>query len=195
MNQNIIGGKMIFNIQDIQKGKISYDLNRGHLFKSFNAHCKKHKFSLQHMADIVKDPSKTPGYSYNISSKEDWKRHNGWAYLLVIDGRIAKIGMTEVTLSSRFSSYQAGTVAARKKGTCSVTNYYCSEVIRKALSMGLKIQIYAYKVPHSKQEVKVFNEEKTIFNKIAYVYEEALLREHTKVAGQAPPLCKNTSKI
>lgn len=187
---------MIIKINDKQKGSISYDLNDGCLFTTFDQICAKKSANFIHIADVKKDTKKTSGYYYDIKTdKNKWNKIKGWSYALVVNDRIMKLGMTEVTLSSRFSSYQAGTKQNREKGTCSVTNYYCSEVIRQCLSKNCSIKIYAYEVPTTTSTINVLGEKTVVHNKTAYVYENAFLKEHKTIHGKIPPLCNNTSLI
>ena len=186
---------MIITINDPKQGAIAYDLETTCTFKQFSNHCTKAGYPLQHVANIT-SASTVSEYQYSVQvDKDKWSNERGWAYVIVADGKIAKIGMTEVTLSSRFSSYQAGTRHNRNNGTCSVTNWYCSEFIRKCLASNTKLQIYAYKVPSTKTTLKVFNNTTEILNKTAYVYEDAFLNEHKAISGVIPPLCRNSSKI
>ena len=186
---------MIINIQDPQKGTVPYDLNEGMEFSTFQSTLKENGHNLIKIADIVKDPEKMPGYTYarTPNADNDWSKVEQWAYTIVVEGRIAKIGMTEKTLASRFSSYQAGTRKNRNKGTCSVTNFYCSEFIRECLTKGWKIELYAYSVPKQRFEIDVMGSTTEVVGKYAYVFEDAFLREHKNTHGTLPPLCRNSS--
>ena len=187
---------MIININDKQKGKIKYNLNDGCSFPLFRQACEKKSAKFIHIADVKKDNKRASGYVYDVKTdKNKWNKIKGWSYALVVDDRVVKLGMTEVTLSSRFSSYQAGTKNNREKGTCSVTNYYCSEVIRECLSNNCNIKIYAYEVPTTTSVIEVLGEETVVHNKTAYVYENAFLKEHKLIHGKIPPLCNNTSLV
>jgi hypothetical protein len=181
---------MIIKITDKEKGTQTFNLKHSPTIEDFlTTNSLSSDFSL---VATVEEASRASGYRYSVKNK-DWSSHNGWAYILVIEGRVSKIGMTEVTLSSRFSSYQAGTKKARSKGTCSVTNFYCSEVIRKALSKGAEVEIYAMKTPESKTELNVLGEIIEVRNKIAYMYEAKLLEKFEATYGFKPILCNNSS--
>lgn len=150
-------------------------------------------FKFVKIGDIVLDKSKSAGYSYIKTSA--WRpKHSGWVYIITENDYIIKIGMTNATLNSRFNSYQAGTQKARDKGTCSVTNYNCSEHFRRNLSNGSKISIFAYPVEEIKTERFIFGKKRTFLLKSAATYESALLdlyRQHNN--DTYPPLCNNTS--
>ena len=63
------------------------------------------------IADINADPEKASGYSYKIEKGVDYRKYKGWVYFIACneDDEVIKIGQTDATLASRFSSYQAGT--------------------------------------------------------------------------------------
>ena len=105
--------------------------------------------------------------------------------------------MTDTTLTSRFSSYQAGTLKARKKGTCSVTNYYVSEAFRALLKLNdpaPEIEIWGYKVPHAEVELNVLGEIQVVRQKMAHVYETRLLNLYKEHYGNYPCLSNNSSQ-
>lgn len=144
------------------------------------------------VASIVPNNKKASGYEY-AEKDGDWNRHEGWAYMITADDHVSKIGMTEVTLGSRFGSYQAGTQKARDKGTCSVTNYNVSEFIRDALNTGVKLEIWAVPVPEHVQEVEILGRKEQVRSKHAYAHEARLLEEYQNQTGRYPLLCNNTS--
>lgn len=150
-----------------------------------------HKF--KKIGNIILDENKAAGYSY--AKTEEWNpTHCGWVYILTENDRIIKIGMTNSTLNSRFSSYQAGTQKARNKGTCSVTNYNCSEHFRKNLRTGNKISIFAYPVEEIKTRRSIFGKYTSFLLKSAATYESALLSLYSeRNSGNYPILCNNTS--
>jgi len=164
-----------------------------HISKLKNLVPQKDASKFKKVGDIILDKSKASGYSYIKTNNWDSK-HCGWVYILAENNRIIKIGMTNATLNSRFSSYQAGTQKARDKGTCSVTNYNCSEHFRKNLRTGSKISIFAYPVEEIEAERSIFGKRRSFLLKSAATYESALLElysEHN--SGNYPLLCNNTS--
>lgn len=186
------GGHMIkININDTEKGNQEFDFGTEPFYSDFVSN-ESGLGDFVHAAKIVASEG-AAGYSYD-SKHEDWGSHNGWAYILTVADKVAKIGMTEVTLSSRFSSYKAGTLKAREKGTCSVTNFYCSEVIRQALSAGHKVNIYAMKTPEAVTTLNVLGEQMSVRSKVAYMYEAKLLERFEKKYNSKPLLCRNSSK-
>jgi hypothetical protein len=182
-------------INDPEKGLIEYSLKNTIKINNFNKilESKKDNFILQKVADIVYSPKLAAKYTYK--NKTDlWSREKeGFVYVIAADHEIVKIGMTEKTLSSRFSSYKAGTAKARKKGTCSVTNYYCSEFIRQALLNKSKLEIYAYHVPTKYIRTNILGVQQRLIAKQAYAFEDALLKVYQDQRGEVPALCRNTS--
>lgn len=67
-------------------------------------------------------------------------------YMLIVNGRIFKIGKAEGTMnvggfSGRVSSYNCGKQKARDKGTCSTTNYW---VLQSLINLNVEVTVYAY---------------------------------------------------
>jgi hypothetical protein len=180
------------NINDTEKGDQEFNFETEPNYSDFISSDSGLK-DFHHVAKIVSSSDKVSGYSYE-STHEDWKTHNGWVYMLTVADKVAKIGMTEVTLGSRFSSYQAGTRESREKGTCSVTNFYCSEVIRQALDAGHEVNVYASKVPEAVSILNVLGEQVSVRSKVAYMYEAKLLERFEKKYESKPLLCRNSSK-
>jgi len=182
-------------IQDPAKGKIKYVINDAMEIDDFNKKLEmaSKNFKMQKNAEIIKDTNKASGYCY-INKSDHWdKNKQGFVYTITFNDKIVKIGMTEKTISSRFSSYQAGTLKARTKGTCSVTNYYCSESIRQALNEGMKVDIYSYNIPTHYIDADVIGKNTSIIAKQAYAYEDRLLEIYKNNKGEVPSLCRNTS--
>ena len=179
------------NINDTEKGAQEFNFDTE---PSYNDFVSKESGlgDFIHAAKIVTNEG-AAGYGYE-SKHKDWNTHNGWAYILTVADKVAKIGMTEVTLDSRFSSYKAGTLKAREKGTCSVTNFYCSEVIRQALKAGHQVNIYAMKAPEAVTTLDVLGEQMDVRSKVAYMYEAKLLERFENKYDSKPLLCRNSSK-
>ena len=135
------------------------------------------------------------GYSYHDKISY-YNKHKGLVYFIYNEtgDEIVKIGQTDATLNSRFSSYGAGTQKARDKGTCSVTNYYLSEEIRNGHKQGKKFSVYALPVTEQEVSVNVGNKEVRARAKVAYVFEDVWLKLYTEVFGLMPRLSKNTSE-
>ena len=146
------------------------------------------------VVDIVPSLSKVCQYQY-VEKASFWNKHSGLCYFVVCHevDEVIKIGQTDSTLCSRFSSYAAGTQKARDKGTCSVTNYYISEEIRKGHRAGKRYSVYAYRVPPTESTIVVGNRDAIVRNKHAYAYEKVWLEEYEKFFGTRPRLSRNTS--
>jgi len=181
-------------IEDPQYGLIEYDLGNSIPTANFLSHVKNLGVEFRKYATVVKNKKRAPGYSYNIVPGIN-NKSSGWAYIVSIGGTVAKIGQSDATLYSRFNSYQAGTRKNREKGTCSVTNWYCSEVWRQALDQGSFIEVYVFSVPTTVTRVKVMGKVREVRNKHAYVFEYELLNEYKNLAGSYPVLSNNTSEV
>lgn len=178
-------------INDPSVGLKKYILKGSIATNTFLKHMKNKGANFTKFATVVKDLNKSPGYSYK---KYLTNQDKGWVYIVSVDNKVVKIGQTDATLSSRFSSYQAGTRKNREKGTCSVTNWYCSEVWREALNKDLPVEIYVYPVPTTITQVPVFGDTISVRNKHAYVFEHALLNEYQNLSGGYPILSNNNSE-
>tara|TARA_R110000765_G_scaffold388988_1_gene481384 strand:+ start:258 stop:827 length:570 start_codon:yes stop_codon:yes gene_type:complete len=185
----------LIRISDPEKGEINYNLENTITIGEFNniISSMSRKLSLTKVADIKLARDRAPGYIYENKSKIWHHENEGFTYCITVNDKIVKIGMTEKSLVSRFSSYQAGTKKARNKGTCSVTNYYCSEFIREALASDMKVEIYAYHVPTKYIETNILGTNHKLVAKQAYAYEDALLSLYKEQKGEVPALCRNTS--
>lgn len=88
----------------------------------------------------------------DISPEDDSK--TGLIYIFVIHDKIFKIGQTTNTMYDRIQSYNCGSIAARNKGTCSVTNFF---VKQSFLQLNEVIDVYAYFPP--KATYRIFTED------------------------------------
>ena len=197
--KNIVSVKKKFKveIEDPAKGKVTFDYGNAALSDDFVKVLNKEGNTLKcYKIYDIEAAINASGYTYKMADgyESDFSSKNGWVYCLTIDRRIVKIGMTEVTLKSRFSSYCAGTLKARQKGTCSVTNYYCSETIRTCLRAGNKVEVFAWHAPDMSVEIMLFGNPAKALAKTAYLYEDAWMSLYEKINGSKPALCRNTSK-
>jgi hypothetical protein len=184
------------SLKDFQEA-INCNLNKEVSIKKFNKELslRKDGFSLKKIANVISSKNKC-GYGYDKVAKDYWSKDKvGFVYAIVANKKIVKIGMSETTLNSRFSSYMAGTRKNRGKGTCSLTNYYCSEFIRKCLANKLELEIYAFNTPVNNVEYSILGETVVTKPKIGYIYELMLLKFYKEMTGDTPILCSNTSLI
>ena len=184
---------MIITINDIGSKK-TYSFENAEDTSVFLKHTEASGVHFQKVVDIIAASERVPKYSYD-NKHSQWSKDKGWVYVISAGGKVVKIGQTDATLSSRFSSYQAGTRANREKGTCSVTNWYCSEFFRECHNKGIAVSVYAYCVPLTTQQKVILGKTYTIRDKHAYAYESAVLSEYKEVAGSFPVLSNNDSEI
>lgn len=128
---------------------------------------------------------------YSVVVDDEFKNHRQWTYILVINGRVIKIGDTTVTLLDRWGSYSAGTKVARKDGTCSTTNYFISEVVRTALGMGYSVQLYGYPIPNQYIEQNVFGKKVSVLVDSVKYYETYAIDKFVDLYGKTPVVGKN----
>ena len=106
----------------------------------------------------------------------------GILYLLVLDGKILKVGSSTVSFKERVSSYNCGKKAFRNNGTCSTTNYF---VLQSLLNINKKVEVY-YFFPEE-IEMDVFGE-KEMISLPAKRFEKSILTE-LKEKHKLPVLC------
>lgn len=89
----------------------------------------------------------------NFTSKTNeriYKKAQGITYMLTYTGaddieRLIKIGCTNKTMKERISSYNCGTINARKGGTCSTTNYrFLQTIVASSRPLGLYIADFSW---------------------------------------------------
>lgn len=129
-------------------------------------------------------------YIPKVSYINDWKDdETQWVYCIVYGDYVVKIGMTASGMAKRYGSYNTGTVAYMRKGTPATTNFVLSQCNYAALLSGLKVKIYAYKIPTANISISIFGEEYFVMPKVAYKYEEVLIKKVVDTIGHQPILC------
>ena len=127
-------------------------------------------------------------------SKEAGEHCHG-VYLIVINGKVVKIGGTETGLRARWGSYGNGTDKIRNgAANGSVTNYYVCTAIKEALKLGYSVEWYYKKM---KYEVKLLNlygigiTENVCVDGTYKMHEKALLELYKNKTGKYPKLSSN----
>ena len=166
----------------------SVDLTNEPTIKDFikKANLEKYLFKV---ATIESNTDKKCEYSVIIDAS--YKKHNQWAYVLVVGGKIIKCGDSTMTLQGRWSSYSAGTRQNRDRGTCSTTNYFISEIIRQSLKSGLLVELYAYPIPNIVQTIDVFGDTINALCDFVTYYESKLLERFSDIYNKKPIVGKN----
>jgi hypothetical protein len=114
---------------------------------------------------------------YRVNVKDEWKKHEHWVYVLVMDGKVLKCGDSTMTLKGRWGSYSAGTRKSRDRGTCSTTNYFISEIIRASHRLGYKFELYGYAIPPIYADVNIFGEVETCRGDFVSRFESKLMKK------------------
>lgn len=84
-----------------------------------------------------------------IHAAADMKRR-GVVYVMVIHGRILKIGQSIGTFESRLGSYNTGKVAYRSRGTNSGANFF---ILQSILNINKEVEVYAFFPPQQKWQM------------------------------------------
>ena len=116
-----------------------------------------------------------------------------WLYLLVINGRIVKIGGTRTGLKGRIASYLCGHhIEERgKSGDCSKTNGFIYNTFEFYLNLGCKIQMYGYELPKTEITIEIFGKETKITAQTDHAYESTFLEDYKKNYNEYPILSDN----
>jgi len=116
-----------------------------------------------------------------------------WLYLLVINGRIVKIGGTRTGLKGRIASYLCGHhIEERgKSGDCSKTNGFIYNTFEFYLNLGCKIQMYGYELPKTEITIEIFGKETKITAQTYHAYESTFLEDYKKNYNEYPILSDN----
>ena len=159
------------------------------------------KYGFYKIADAVlkpkkrfeKNPKVNPiEYRFVPGLEKQYKLYRELIYILAIDGKVAKIGGTFTGMKKRHGSYNCGTRKARKRGTCSVTNYNITESQYAAILDGKSVEWYAFDVPPAEVIINVWGEEMTYIAKTYYKYESVLCEKYRQMTGHYPPLSTNS---
>lgn len=126
-------------------------------------------------------------------STEAFNKKTEWLYLLVMNGRIVKIGGTRTGLKGRIASYLCGHhVEERgKSGDCSKTNGFIYNTFEFYLNLGCKIQMYGYELPKTEITIEIFGKETKITAQTYHAYESTFLEDYKKNYNEYPILSDN----
>ena len=124
---------------------------------------------------------------------EDFNKKTEWLYLLVINGKIVKIGGTRTGLKGRVASYLCGHhIEERgKSGDCSKTNGFIYNTFEFYLSLGCKIEMYGYELPKTEITIEIFGKETRITAQTYHAYESTFLEDYKKNYNEYPILSDN----
>lgn len=124
---------------------------------------------------------------------EDFNKKTEWLYLLVINGKIVKIGGTRTGLKGRVASYLCGHhIEERgKSGDCSKTNGFIYNTFEFYLSLGCKIEMYGYELPKTEITIEIFGKETRITAQTYHAYESTFLEDYKKNYSDYPILSDN----
>jgi hypothetical protein len=144
---------------------------------------------IEKVGDIIPDDSLKAQYRTIVNEKH--RKHEHWVYILVIGDKVAKCGDTTQTLNERWGSYSAGSRQSRDRGTCSTTNYFVSEAIRKSHEIGYKVELFGYPIPPQYITADIFGEPVKCRVDIVTYFESKLIEKFAKEFGSKPIIGKN----
>ena len=126
-------------------------------------------------------------------SNEEFNKKSEWLYLLIINGRIVKIGGTRTGLKGRVASYLCGHhIEERgKSGDCSKTNGFIYNTFEFYLQLGCKIEMYGYELPKTQITIEIFGKETKITAQTYHAYESTFLEDYKKIYNEYPILSDN----
>jgi hypothetical protein len=122
------------------------------------------------------------------------KQKSEWIYIMVINGRLVKIGGTRDGIKGRFGSYLCGHHIPEhgKSGKASETNKYIYNTLYFYLQLGCEIKLYGYQLPVEEITRNVFTKEVRIRVQTYHSYESILIDNYKKRYGNIPYLCDNS---
>ena len=141
---------------------------------------------------FISNPEVNP-IQYNVvkGKEEKYNSYGEYIYLLVIDGKIIKIGGTYVGMKGRHGSYNCGTRKAREKGTCSLTNFEITEYQYAAIRAGKKVEWYVFDVPLAETTINLPWGDEIKYDAKTYMkYESSLCHKYAQLRGAVPPCNK-----
>jgi hypothetical protein len=126
-------------------------------------------------------------------SNEEFSRKTEWLYLLLINGRIVKIGGTRTGLKGRIASYLCGHhIEERgKSGDCSKTNGFIYNTFEFYLQLGCKIEMYGYELPKTEINIDIFGKPTKVIAQTYHAYEATFLEDYKKNYNEYPLLSDN----
>jgi len=149
------------------------------------------------VCDVVEDVEtrKTKIRFDPVISKDEWKKHSEWIYVITCDNLVVKIGGTRTGLLGRTQSYLCGRPEFRKKGTCSTTNYVLYTSLLALVEKGHKVEMYAKKLKPYVINVSEFEQEVVdVPVQIYHVFETKMMESFKKQFGNYPVLSANCDK-
>jgi hypothetical protein len=205
-NINYSSVKYSGGITNRENSEINYSVFTGHITETRTIDLSKElsveefaNFGFKKAADMVLTDSNKIGlkikYHDYIPSAEFYEHCDG-VYLIVIDGKIVKIGGTLTGLAKRWGSYNNGTDKIRKgasNGSCA--NYYVTTAIKAALNNGHSVEWYYKKLNYEIRTLNIYGIEITenVCVDGGYkIHEKALLTFYKNKTNNYPKLSKNS---
>lgn len=122
-----------------------------------------------------------------------FNKETEWLYLLLINGRIVKLGGTRNGLKKRAGSYLCGHhVEERgKSGDCSKTNGFIYNTLVFYLELGCKVEMMGYQLPKTEITIQIFGQDTVVVAQTYHAYESKFLDDYKKKYREYPFLSDN----
>ncbi|GHV16191.1 hypothetical protein AGMMS49938_15940 [Fibrobacterales bacterium] len=163
----------------------SYLKNITQLDKEFDFEDYSHKKDFFLLCKLIPNPEEEK-LDIEIIDKEKFDC-SGLVYIMVIKGKIFKIGHTINTIKNRVQSYNCGKLKFRLSGTASTTNFY---VLQSLLALNSEVFIYAFITPTP--EYKLWGETYKDSFPVPKRAENILIKEYIGRYGRKPIGCTQT---
>jgi hypothetical protein len=129
--------------------------------------------------------------------KKVFNKEMEWLYLLLINGRIVKLGGTRNGLQKRAGSYLCGHhVEERgKSGDCSKTNGFIYNTLVFYLELGCKVEMMGYPLPKTETTIQIFGQDTVVVAQTYHAYESKFLDDYKKKYREYPCLSDNCDPV
>lgn len=139
----------------------------------------KYKKYFSHICDLIPNLKDEKIEIINLDPKTG--KIDGLVYIMVIDGKILKIGETINTIKDRIQSYNCGKLKHRISGTASTTNFF---ILQSILKINKKVNVFAMFPP--KPKFKIFGKEVISSHPPVKIAEKKLIKEFINDYGKKP---------
>jgi hypothetical protein len=122
-----------------------------------------------------------------------FSKETEWLYLLLINGRIVKLGGTRNGLKKRAGSYLCGHHVKElgKSGDMSKTNAFIYNTLVFYLQLGCKVEMMGYQLPKREITIQIFGQDTVITAQTYHAYESKFLDDYKKKYREYPFLSDN----
>jgi len=125
-------------------------------------------------------------------SEKDWKKRGEYIYLLIVDGKIVKLGCSRTSKEERTGGYLSGHgIPEITGGTAGSTNAFIYWTFVWLLSQGKKIEMFSAEIPKAIVVQTFFGFTDEIETQVCHRWERHAMIKYQKQFGKLPPLSSN----